>query len=270
MLIKTKVSTKEIEIPLSCSKNANNIIDNNGQINEKIKNNINFNIEDKINQLENDINNISKSQISTENIINKIFELLNKYNIQNPNINLNSEKNNFFNIPSLICHQNNEVNFLKNLLPNKKLTLLYRATKDGDSFDTFHSKCDNQGETVTLCETTEGRKFGGHMNQSMSTGNGEWFNKFDTNFFLFSLNKLKCYRPTSEYYSREGCFHSGKDQGPIFGNSNSNIGIYYKSSILANEGGTEFNIKDMGITENYVFTGKKKFTVKELEVYKII
>lgn len=197
LFIKIKISTKEIEIPLSCSKNANNVIVNNDQINEKVEYNINFNIGERINQLENDINNISKSQISTENNISKIFELLNNY-IPNINIDLNSEKNNFFNIPSLICHQSNEVNFLKNLLPNKKLTLLYRATKDGDSFDTFHSKCDNQGETVTLCETNKGRKFGGHMNQSIST-NEEWFNKLDTNFFLFSLNKLKCYRPTSEY-----------------------------------------------------------------------
>ena len=96
-----------------------------------------------------------------------------------------------------------------------------------------------------------------------------WFNKNDENFFLFSLNQLKCYRPTSDYYSKYGCFHSDEDQGPIFGNSNSNVGIYGKSSILCNEGGTEFKIKDMGITEDYVFSGKSQFTAKELEVYKI-
>ena len=89
-------------------------------------------------------------------------------------------------------------------------------------------------------------------------------------FFLFSLNQLKCYRPTSDFYSKYGCFHSDKNQGPIFGNSCSNIGIYNKPSILYEQGGIEFSIKDMGITEKYVFSGKSNFTVKELEVYKII
>ena len=83
------------------------------------------------------------------------------------------------------------------------------------------------------------------------------------------INMIKCYRPTSDYYSKNGCFYSEKNQGPIFGNSCSNVGIYYKSSILCNEGGTEFKIKDMGITEDYVFSGKNIFTAKELEVYKI-
>ena len=60
-------------------------------------------------------------------------------------------------MPSLICEQQNEINFLKLLLPNKKITLLYRATQDGDFFKIFHLKCDNQGETKTLCKTTKGR-----------------------------------------------------------------------------------------------------------------
>ena len=265
LIIKTKVGIKNFEIPLICAKctSKNETIET-----KEVVNNINIsNINEKINKLENNLNNISKSQINTENNINKIFEILNKLNISNELI--ISQKDKFFDVPSLICEQNNEINFLKNLLPNKKLTLLYRATKDGDSFDNFHSKCDNQGETITFIKTVDGRKFGGHMNQSILTGIENWFNKNDENFFLFSLNQLKCYRPTSDCCNKNGCFHSDEDQGPIFGNSNSNVGIYGKSSILCNEGGTEFKIKDMGITEDYVFSGKSKFTAKELEVYKI-
>ena len=174
------------------------------------------------------------------------------------------------NRPSRICIQKNEIDFIKDLLPNKKLSLIYRATQDGDSFSSFHSKCDNQGETLTFFETKDGRKFGGHMNQSISTHQGDWFNTNDGNFFLFSLNQLRCYRPVNDFYKKYGCFHSDYNQGPIFGNSSSNFGAYYGKSILCENGGTEIDIKDMGINESLVFSGKSKFTIKELEVYKII
>lgn len=152
---------KDIKIPLTCTicTNKNESIEKKEDINY---NNISY-INEKINQLENNINNISKIQINTENNINKLFEILNKINISN-DLNI-YEKDNFFDVPSLICEQNNEINFLKNLLHNKKLTLLYRVTKNRDSFDNFHAKCDNQLETVTLIKTIDGRKFGGHMNQ---------------------------------------------------------------------------------------------------------
>jgi len=106
------------------------------------------------------------------------------------------------------------------------------------------------------------------MNQSMAT-KSQWFNQKDGNFFLFSLNRLRCYRPINDYYYNNGCFHSDSNQGPIFGNSSSNFGVYYGISILCKDGGIEFEIKDMGIDEKYVFSGKSKFTVKELEVYKV-
>ena len=82
---------------------------------------------------------------------NKILSLLNSQ------FNINLEKENYFDKPSLICTQKNEIDFIKSLLPNKKLILIYRATIDGDSFSTFHSKCDNQGETLTLFETKDAR-----------------------------------------------------------------------------------------------------------------
>ena len=107
------------------------------------------------------------------------------------------------------------------------------------------------------------------MNQSISTQN-DWFNKNDENFFLFSLNQLRCYRPVNDFYKKNGCFHSSYDQGPIFGNSNSNFGAYGALSILCENGGMEFEIKDMGINEKFIFSGKSKFTIKELEVYKIV
>ena len=58
-------------------------------------------------------------------------------------------------------------------------------TIDGDSFSTFHSKCDNRGETLSLFETKDARKFGAHMNQSISK-RYDWFNTNDKIFFIQS------------------------------------------------------------------------------------
>ena len=46
--------------------------------------------------------------------------------------------------------------------PNKKIkfTLLYRATRDGDSYDEFHSKC-NDAPNISFIKINEGRIIGG-------------------------------------------------------------------------------------------------------------
>lgn len=89
-------------------------------------------------------------------------------------------------------------------------------------------------------------------------------------FFLFNLNQLRCYRPIINCYKKNGCFNSCYNQGPIFGNSSSNVGAYGIQSILCEKGGMEFGIKDMGIDEKLVFSWKSTFTIKELEIYKIL
>ena len=36
-----------------------------------------------------------------------------------------------------------------------KTELLYRMSKDGESYDDFHNLCDNKGPTLTLIKSTE-------------------------------------------------------------------------------------------------------------------
>ena len=48
----------------------------------------------------------------------------------------------------------------------KEVTLLYRASRDGFSPETFHDKCDNQGPTLTVAESDTGKIFGGYTNLS--------------------------------------------------------------------------------------------------------
>lgn len=43
----------------------------------------------------------------------------------------------------------------------QRITLLFKASKDGDSGSTFHQKCDGKPFTVTLVKTTTNKRFGG-------------------------------------------------------------------------------------------------------------
>ena len=42
---------------------------------------------------------------------------------------------------------------------NKKFELLYRASRDGFKADNFHSKCDNQGQTLSLIKSKKQKIF---------------------------------------------------------------------------------------------------------------
>jgi len=77
-------------------------------------------------------------------------------------------------------------------LPNKKLTLLYKATVDGFSADAFHAKCDDKGPTLSVIQSKEGFIFGGYSAQSWG-GNGF---KTDHTTFLYTLTNPHSLPPT--------------------------------------------------------------------------
>ena len=80
----------------------------------------------------------------------------------------------------------------------KNVKKLYQATKDGDSVDIFHKKCDNIPNTIIFYKSCGNRRFGGFASQS-------WTQKEETiedkNCFIFSLDKKKLYPPKNEFYT---------------------------------------------------------------------
>ena len=97
-----------------------------------------------------------------------------------------------FDNESLIIGNNKEYkNILENWInPNKeiKAELLYRLTRDGDLYQTFHNNCDNQGPTLTLINDYSGLKTGGFTPLSWDS-NTEW--KSDNDTFIFNLTNKK-------------------------------------------------------------------------------
>ena len=96
-------------------------------------------------------------------------------------------------IDSKIINSNEEINLLSNRLKknnqNKKVVfnLIYRASRDGDSPNDYHKKCDGKINTLCIIQTIKGIKFGGYT-ETIINDSGD---NIDSNAFVFSLDKMK-------------------------------------------------------------------------------
>ena len=194
-------------------------------------------------------------------------EIINKLNYleeENKKLKNIENKNNIFNgKPSKIVISNEEINFLKEIIPNNNFTLLYRATIDGDSFKTFHSKVDGKAPTIILIKTTKDKKWGAYTNNPWSsTGGCDDHPK--AVYFLFSISNQK------KYIRKEGVTRSVCGTEKI--RFCDTMGMTFGSSILANNAGTEeggnYNRYENYITD-YEITGGNSFTCFEVEVYEV-
>ena len=188
----------------------------------------------------------------------KVFELLNeKDNVKD----LKGFEN------TIIKNKDEAKKILKWICPNseRRVKLLYRATLEENTNDDFHRKCDNKGATVTIIETTKGRRFGGYTSLSWSSNEG-WKN--DKEAFLFSLDNDKKYDAIQEKIYK---VYSGIKHGPWFGN-NGNLGLAReKNYFIGNDIHQEnFEDKCYSTTVENELSGGKTFNICKLEVYQII
>ena len=140
----------------------------------------------------------------------------------------------------------------------KEVKLLYRATRDGDSSSSFHSKCNGKSYTVTFIKTKSGKKFGGFAYSSWNSNN-QWIS--DSYVFVFSLDNNECY-----YYNSNGYMIYGHSSyGPYFGSGD----IVISSGCLSNDSSytsqSSFNYNG----KNYALNGNSSFQVEEYEVYQL-
>ena len=221
-----------------------------------------------------DINDISQLNIITEliNIIQenkeikqKLIDLEQKVNI------LLKEKENREDMKGFektIIKNNSEAEkLMKWVCPNneRKVKLIYKATPEENTRDDFHRKCDNKGATLTIIETTKGRRFGGYTSVCWDSSSGS---KDDKEAFLFSLDNDKKY---DVIQSKNVKVYSGSGYGPWFGN-NGNIGLAYdKNYFIGNDSHREyFEYKCYSTTVENELSGGKTFNISKMEVYQII
>ena len=234
-------------------------------------NKLNSNINDCIN-IENNIQNI--------NIIN---DNIKKYNNNNNNINIqfspeeDKQINSFLEkiknfgeintdkllINSLIITEVEEFKLINSWIsPNKTLDyqLLYRATRDGDTVNDFHNKCDNKSPILLIGKTPKGFIFGG-----FTTINLKFFYKdeklSDSDAFVFSLNQKKKFNSID----KEKAIYSTQNHCIIFGNGSNTLQI--ENNILKNK--RHWSNPNGSYGQDLNLTEDRYFSIIELEVFHV-
>ena len=156
----------------------------------------------------------------------------------------------------------------------KEIKLLYRASRDGDLGNNFHSMCDGKENTVTFIKSRNGKRFGGFASKAWNSNNS-WSN--DKNSFLFSLDNHECYNSintsninynNSLFGNNWGIFGS-KKYGPIWGGNNS-YDLMINNKCLNNDSSqTNQNVYNYK-GKSYALSGANNFQVEDYETYQLI
>ena len=167
-----------------------------------------------------------------------------------------------------------EIEFAKKILEwtgYKNIELLYRGTRDGESSNNFHSKCDKQGPTVTLCQSDKGYIFGGFCSIPW-IGSGDY--KSAPNSFLFTLSNIYGIGPTKfplKNINDGKSIWDGYQYGPIFGGGHD---LYILNNYFSNYVSCSFPYTYQDVLEKgkSIFTGnnnESKIKMKEIEIFKL-
>jgi len=163
----------------------------------------------------------------------------------------------------------NEARFLDTQLKSlsKKLgETLYVASKDGDSVATFHSKCDDQGPTVVIVQTTTDAVFGGYTD--MSWKHKGWVTSKTS--FLFRLRPVTARYPIKSSKTTRAIY-AYSSYGPTFGDGHD---LYIVNNALSSsnshtKGNTAYQFPGTSVT--YALSdGTYNFKVKDYVVMKAI
>ena len=230
---------------LSKDEIINNLIKDNKELKTKVEH-----LEKKMNDYEKRLN------IIEEKLSNK------KENMQNIS---NKGNNDIFDSNIINEEDKNILNDWININNDKKIKLLYKASRDGDNYQDFYRLCENKGPTLTVALTTKGYKFGGFTklswkNPNKGSGSNEYFE--DKDAFIFSLNKRKKYYPNIQKKNSAVCMWS--DRGPSFGGGND---LTLHNNCLHNNNSYNSCPKTYETEKFELNGGEYHFTVKDYEVY---
>ena len=142
----------------------------------------------------------------------------------------------------------------------KKMKMIYKASVDGDSSDSFHEHCDNIPNTLVLVKTSDGKRFGGFTSQKWQKNDNY---VIDNTAFLFSLDKKECYY----IYDANHAIYGNKSRGPCFGSGHD---LCLHSGCLSNSISYEssgYSYETQGV--KFTLAGRNLFQVEDYEVYQI-
>ena len=141
-----------------------------------------------------------------------------------------------------------------------KMTLLYKATRDGDSSSTFHNKCNGKSPTLTLVKTSNGYRCGGFTSLPWDSFRDY---KEDNDAFVFSMDTRSKYKSTNS-----NSIYCHSDYGPTFGDG---YDLCLENGFLTAANSNRCNCPSTykTVKKSELTGGEERFTVKECEVYLI-
>ena len=162
--------------------------------------------------------------------------------------------------------------YLMEMTKSNNGKLLYRATRDGFSSQSFHSNCDGKANTITIIKNNLNYVFGGYASTAWASS-GSWAS--DNNAFVFSLRRNG--ESKNEKFMVKNAVRAlqmSPSHGPVFGGLD--IIVENNSNVVADtqtQFGSYYNLPE-GYTrgsENakYYLAGKKGYLTVEIEVYQI-
>lgn len=150
-----------------------------------------------------------------------------------------------------------------------KSELLYKASRDGFDANAFHTKCNNQGATITIIRSTNGYLFGGYTSTPWLPSNGTY--SADSNAFLFTLTNPHSIPPTKypiKPGGANGLYHH-VTVGPIFGEGHDLHVVPNSNSAKGSNTSFPYSYTDSTGQGKSTFTGSVNFMTTDIEVFKL-
>ena len=210
---------------------------------------------------------LKEENVQIKNKLKNIEEFLGKISLKDINV-----KEMYFDFDkSYIIKNEKEKEALKNWISSigtiSNINLLYKASKDGDDLISFYEKCENKGATISLIQTTKGRRFGGFSRAEWILPKNDYMNYKDTTAFLFSLDDLKKYKILRPEYAI-ACYHFGDFL--VYGNNNDYKGIFLTNDFNGFRGSENLSSRVYDVSSDFCLSGEDKFSIEEVEVFQII
>ena len=147
----------------------------------------------------------------------------------------------------------------------KEIKQIFKASSNGDNINAFHDCCMYVQNMLVLILSDEKKCFGGFTQAEWDINNSY---KFDENAFLFSINNREIY-PILNRYKKMAINCYDDLYTSVFGND-----IYICDCFFSNNGNITqegfYDYSNSKVKGDYKLTGKKYFSVSELEVYEIV
>ena len=157
-------------------------------------------------------------------------------------------------------------------LSGKQFKLLYRATRDGFGVSSFHAKCDQEANTLTIIKATSGYIFGGYTSVEWDS---ESFWKPDPDSFIFSLVNFISAPQLMPVLVEDHSILCDASYGPTFGSGHC-IYICDKSNVFVKsmsylDGSYEDSFFENKTDQIDTFlAGSRLFKTREIEVFQLV